>query len=103
MKNTYELDMQDADQFLTLLHTLSDMGAAMRKVMGQALTSTSLYKDLTEGMYAPLQKFFENVMYYVFQKKFLTNKHLKKRIAVINTEKHSNLNYPSSYNQWNSV
>ena len=50
MKDTYQLDMQDADQFLNLLHTLSDMGAAMRKVIGHALTSTSLYKELTEGI-----------------------------------------------------
>jgi hypothetical protein len=26
------------------------MGAAMRKVIGHALTSTSLYKELTEGI-----------------------------------------------------
>ena len=50
MKDTYQLDMQDADQFLNLLHTLSDMGAAMRKVIGHALTSLSLYKELTEGI-----------------------------------------------------
>lgn len=51
MKDTYQLDMQDADQFLTFLHTLSDMGAAMRKVIGQALNSNALYKELTEGLY----------------------------------------------------
>ncbi|XP_052094995.1 E3 ubiquitin-protein ligase UBR3-like [Mytilus californianus] len=53
MKDTYQLDMQDADQFLTFLHTLSDMGAAMRKVIGQALSSNALYKELTEVTLLP--------------------------------------------------
>lgn len=42
--------MNDAEQFLSFLHSLSDMGAAMRKVMGLALTNTTMYKYLTEGI-----------------------------------------------------
>ena len=41
--------MQDAEQFLGFLHSLSDMGAAMRRVMAEALTNKSIYKTLTTG------------------------------------------------------
>jgi hypothetical protein len=41
--------MQDAEQFLTFLHGLSDMGAAMRRVMANALTKPELYAQLTAG------------------------------------------------------
>ena len=47
--DTYLVAMQDAEQFLGFLHSLSDMGAAMRKVMAEALTNTQIYKDLTTG------------------------------------------------------
>ncbi|XP_069111047.1 E3 ubiquitin-protein ligase ubr3-like [Argopecten irradians] len=48
MQGTYSLAMQDAEQYLTFLHSLSDMGAAMRKVMGHALTNPDIYKTFTE-------------------------------------------------------
>ena len=41
--------MQDAETFLTFLHSLSDMGAAMRRVIGNALTNEELYAELTAG------------------------------------------------------
>ncbi|XP_075237272.1 ubr3 ubiquitin ligase isoform X2 [Lycorma delicatula] len=40
--------IQDADAFLTMLHDLSAMGAAMRHVMTGALTNPQIYKHLTE-------------------------------------------------------
>ncbi|WAQ93484.1 UBR3-like protein [Mya arenaria] len=46
MMDTYLLAMQDAEQFLTFLHSLSDMGAAMRHVMAAALTSKEMYTTL---------------------------------------------------------
>lgn len=45
--DTYLLAMQDAEQFLTFLHSLSDMGAAMRRVMAKALISEENYATLT--------------------------------------------------------
>lgn len=45
--DTYLLAMQDAEQFLTFLHSLSDMGAAMRRVMAKALISEEYYATLT--------------------------------------------------------
>ncbi|XP_061179951.1 E3 ubiquitin-protein ligase ubr3-like [Saccostrea echinata] len=47
-RDTFSLAMNDAEHFLSFLHSLSDMGAAMRKVMGLALTNTTMYKYLTE-------------------------------------------------------
>ncbi|GLG92566.1 Uncharacterized protein GBIM_00221 [Gryllus bimaculatus] len=38
----------DADQFLTMLHDFSAMGAVMRRVMTGALTNPQIYKNLTE-------------------------------------------------------
>ncbi|KAJ8313482.1 hypothetical protein KUTeg_008043 [Tegillarca granosa] len=49
-RDTYQLSLDDAEQFLTFLHSLSDMGAAMRSVLSKALTDTEMYKNLTEGM-----------------------------------------------------
>ncbi|XP_052267250.1 E3 ubiquitin-protein ligase UBR3-like [Dreissena polymorpha] len=46
MTDTYLLAMQDAEQFLSFLHSLSDMGAAMRRVMARALTDPELYSHL---------------------------------------------------------
>ncbi len=43
------LVMQDADQFLNFLHSLGDMGAAMRTVITKALTSREIYQQLNEG------------------------------------------------------
>ncbi|KAK7870457.1 hypothetical protein R5R35_000735 [Gryllus longicercus] len=40
--------IQDADQFLTMLHDFSAMGAVMRRVMTGALTNPQIYKNLTE-------------------------------------------------------
>lgn len=45
--DTYVLAMQDAEQFLTFLHSLSDMGAAMRRVIAKVLISEQLYASLT--------------------------------------------------------
>ena len=47
--DTYLVAMQDAEQFLGFLHSLSDMGAAMRRVMADALTNKDVYKTLTTG------------------------------------------------------
>ena len=41
--------MQDAEQYLAFLHSLSDMGAAMRRVIANALTNHEAYKSLTAG------------------------------------------------------
>jgi len=46
MLDTYLLAMQDAENYLTFLHSLSDMGAAMRRVMANTLTDKNLYKTL---------------------------------------------------------
>ena len=46
MLDTYLLAMQDAENYLTFLHSLSDMGAAMRRVMADTLTDKNLYKTL---------------------------------------------------------
>ncbi|RZF49338.1 hypothetical protein LSTR_LSTR013626 [Laodelphax striatellus] len=40
--------IQDADSFLSMLHDLSAMGAAMRRVMTSALTNPQIYKHLTD-------------------------------------------------------
>ncbi|CAH1395459.1 unnamed protein product [Nezara viridula] len=45
--------MQDADPFLTMLHDLSAMGAAMRRVMTGALTNPQVYKQLTDSSMFP--------------------------------------------------
>lgn len=47
MMDTYLLAMQDAEQYLTFLQSLSDMGAAMRRVLAKALTSEEFYTTLT--------------------------------------------------------
>ncbi|XP_052682389.1 E3 ubiquitin-protein ligase ubr3-like [Crassostrea angulata] len=47
-RDTFSLAMNDAEHFLSFMHSLSDMGAAMRRVMGLALTNTTMYKYLTE-------------------------------------------------------
>uniref|UniRef100_A0A1B6CS83 E3 ubiquitin-protein ligase n=1 Tax=Clastoptera arizonana TaxID=38151 RepID=A0A1B6CS83_9HEMI len=44
--DSHLLAIQDADSFLTMLHDLSAMGAAMRRVMTTALTNPQLYKQL---------------------------------------------------------
>ncbi len=41
--------MGDADQFLSFLHSLSDMGAAMRKVITKTVTSPDIYESITSG------------------------------------------------------
>ena len=51
MLDTYLVAMQDAEQFLGFLHSLSDMGAAMRRVMAEALTNKDIYKTLTTGQF----------------------------------------------------
>ena len=46
--DTYIVAMQDAERYLELLHSLSDMGAAMRNVIMHAITNPSTYSSLTE-------------------------------------------------------
>ncbi|KAG8223713.1 hypothetical protein J437_LFUL004078 [Ladona fulva] len=46
--DAYMFGIQDSDQFISMLHNFSEMGAAMRKVMTVALTDPQIYKDLTE-------------------------------------------------------
>lgn len=48
MPDAHIVAIQDADAFLTMLHDLSAMGAAMRRVMTGALTNPQIYKSLTE-------------------------------------------------------
>ena len=55
--------MQDAEQFLGFLHSLSDMGAAMRRVMAEALTNKDIYKSLTTGK---LRLFFFFSFFFFF-------------------------------------
>ncbi|XP_071446964.1 E3 ubiquitin-protein ligase Ubr3 isoform X2 [Hetaerina americana] len=45
--DAYSIAIQDADKFLTMLHDLSALGAAMRRVMTGALTNPQIYKNLT--------------------------------------------------------
>lgn len=40
--------VNSADRFIEMLHQLSSMGAAMRKVITHALTNPQIYKTLTE-------------------------------------------------------
>ena len=49
MIDTYTVAMQDAEQFLNFLHQLSDMGAAMRKIITKAVTNPTVYKNLCES------------------------------------------------------
>lgn len=49
MMGTYQNVMQEAEGFLSFLHSLSDMGAAMRRVITQALTDEAQYKAFTQG------------------------------------------------------
>nr|XP_018904322.1 PREDICTED: E3 ubiquitin-protein ligase UBR3 isoform X2 [Bemisia tabaci] len=47
--NTFDAHLiQDHDDFLTMLHDLSRMGAPMRRVLIGALTNPQIYKNLTE-------------------------------------------------------
>ncbi|XP_064647278.1 E3 ubiquitin-protein ligase ubr3-like [Lineus longissimus] len=45
--DAYLIAIQDADQFLTFLHSMSDMGAAMRHVMTKVMTDPHIYKNYT--------------------------------------------------------
>ncbi|KAL4222682.1 E3 ubiquitin-protein ligase ubr3 [Mactra antiquata] len=63
--DTYLVAMQDAEQFLTFLHGLSDMGAAMRRVMANALLNADLYTQLTSVSDEPSDLRY----YYVKSKK----------------------------------
>lgn len=51
MLDTYTLAMQDVEQYLGFLHSLSDMGAAMRKVITRAVTNPNIYTNLAECKY----------------------------------------------------
>ncbi|KAK3103122.1 hypothetical protein FSP39_016629 [Pinctada imbricata] len=67
-RDTFSLAMDDAEHFLTFLHSLSDMGAAMRKVIGLALTDQMSYKFLTEVEEMPD---FSNSYFVESQKNYL--------------------------------
>ncbi|KAK7479148.1 hypothetical protein BaRGS_00029589 [Batillaria attramentaria] len=56
--STYTVNMEDAEQYLAYLHSLSDMGAAMRRIMTQALIDSAQYRHLMKGEGNPT--FFEN-------------------------------------------
>lgn len=49
MLDTFLVAMHDAEQFVTFIHQLSDMGAAMRKVITRAVTDTQTYTELAKG------------------------------------------------------
>lgn len=55
---TYTVNMQDAEQYLAFLHSLSDMGAAMRRIMTHALIDSAQYTSLKKGEGNP--SFYEN-------------------------------------------
>lgn len=46
MKDTYLVSMTDAEHYLSFLHSLSDMGASMRKVMVALLLDIEPYRQL---------------------------------------------------------
>lgn len=48
VSDAHMVAIQDADQFLTMLHDFSAMGAVMRRVMTGALTNPQIYKNLTD-------------------------------------------------------
>ena len=50
MLDTFVLAMQDADDYVGYLHSLSDMGAAMREVVAKALINPQIYRELTHCM-----------------------------------------------------
>ena len=41
--------MQDSEQFVSFLHSLSDMGAAMRTVITKVLSNGEMYNDFNQG------------------------------------------------------
>ena len=47
--DTIFMAMQDAEQFLGFLHSLSDMGAAMRSVITKVMSSAEIYSDFNQG------------------------------------------------------
>ncbi|PVD29744.1 hypothetical protein C0Q70_09000 [Pomacea canaliculata] len=49
LRDISEPTLADADQYLLFLHSLSDMGAAMRHIMTQALTDPAQYKALMKN------------------------------------------------------
>ncbi len=49
MLDTYLVAMSDAEQYLSFLHSLSDMGAAMRSVITAAVTNPHIYTNLCQG------------------------------------------------------
>ena len=58
MPDTISEAMKYADQYLSFLHSLSDMGAAMKKVITRAVTNPNVYKNLTECKFCILVPFF---------------------------------------------
>ena len=51
MLDTFLVAMNDAEEYVAFLHTLSDMGAAMRSIFTRVVSNQHLYKELTMGQY----------------------------------------------------
>jgi len=49
MLDTYTLTTADWEQYVSLLHSFSAMGAAMRHVIAKAVTNPHVYSNLTQG------------------------------------------------------
>ena len=43
--------MQDSEQFVGFLHSLSDMGAAMRAVLTKVLSNEEIYNAFNQGKF----------------------------------------------------
>ena len=63
MQDTYSLTTADWEQYVSLLHSFSAMGAAMRFVIAKAVTNPQVYTNLTQGVCDTLDV---PMMQYVF-------------------------------------
>ena len=48
MRGTFQQGLTDCEQFMKLLHELSDMGAVMRDVITSTILDADLYASLTK-------------------------------------------------------
>ena len=51
MMETFKMSMKDSEAYLTFLHDLSDMGAAMRRVITDVVTNKEIYARLNESKF----------------------------------------------------
>jgi len=86
LMDTYLLAMQDAEQFLTFLHSLSDMGAAMRRVMAKALINEEVYRTLTT-LHAGKCSLAQRIWCVLYWRQFCILKEL--RVKLSNFTRHS--------------